>query len=211
MSQNDNTVIFYRRLSDKNIAYTILVCPYNCADMTKTKFINLMRGQPYTLSITNARRLAELIDRKKCTRYGIKECMSFMDVNESALLDSSLESAIIEEKDSDSIHSIRRDFVSTSKLDLSNEVQRELERLYFENHSLKTQLKYIQDREYTFEERERIFADRLRKILLQEKELDARIKKHESALSLNFILSKFDLTPEELQQTLSALRSQNTG
>ena len=229
MSQDNSTIIFHRRLPDKNTVYTILVCPFHYVHMTKTDYINLMKKQPYTMSITNARRIAKKMDQQNQTKRGIQECVTFLDIDESSVEDFDLESPvedfgfgleIVEKKNSNSIHVIETDESSTlkessskfqKKMESQNDILSELKRLYLENHSLKEQKEHIEKREFALKEQERVLKDRARRLSLQEMELNARIKElesQESSLSLSYILSTFDLTEEELKETLTALKSQ---
>ena len=229
MSEDNSTIIFYRRLPNKNTVYTILVCPFHYVNMTKTEYVNLMKHQPYTLSITNARRIAKKMDQQNHTKRGIQECVDFLDIDESLIEDCDAESIIedcsfdfevVEKKNSNSIHIIETDQTSTlkessskfqKKMELPSEILSELKRLYLENHSLKEQKEDIQKREFVLKEQERVLKDRAKRLSLQETELNLRVKElknQESSLSLSYILSTFDLTEEELKATLSALKSQ---
>lgn len=230
MSEDNSTIIFYRRLPNKNTVYTILVCPFHYVNMTKKEYINLMKDKPYTLSITNARRIAKKMDQQNHTKRGIQECVDFLDIDESLIEDCDAESTIedcgfdfevVEKKKSNSIHIIETDQTSTlkessskfqKKMESHNDILSEFKRLYLENHSLKEQKERVQKLEFELKERERILKDRAQLLSLQEKELNARVKElksHESSLSLSYILSTFDLTEEELRETLSALKSQH--
>ena len=210
MSSDNGTIIFYRRLSDKHVVYTILVCSLKILDMTSADFLNLMKGQPYTASLTNARRLAQKIDREKRTRNGVKECTSFLDVDESLLVDSSFEFGVSEEKESDSVQSTPIDSQHNLKFEPTDELLSGSDSLHSAKCSIRGQIKSIQERELTLTKREQNLASRTKQLLLQEKELAARMKElknQESLLSLGYILSSFDLTPDELQQAISALKS----
>lgn len=219
MSQDNATIIFYRRLPDKNTVYTILVCPFHYVNMTRTEYVNLIKHQPYTTSITNARRIAKKIDKENHTKHGIQECVNFLDIDE-LVEDSGFESDIVDKKDLNLVHSPETDKTSNfkeslskfqKKMESSNDILSELKRLYLENHSLKEQKENIQKREFVLKEQERVLNNRAQHLLLQEKELNERVKElknQESSLSLSYILTTFDLTEEELKETLSAFKSE---
>jgi hypothetical protein len=99
--------------------------------------------------------------------------------------------------------------------------------LQVENLRLKEQISEYMKRELVLIEKEQLIMDRVEILLMREKEVTERekqlrdmendlkekmkrMKDCESMLSLSYIISSFDLSDDELKQTISALKSQKT-
>jgi hypothetical protein len=205
-------------------------------DMTTAQFQRLMRGQSYTRSLPKAFALAKEIDCETNTKYGIKPCMSFLDVDESLhneLTQPQVETSVSAgagksgfgaHSNTSHVKTGRKPETTTDMSTVDTGIvprditsgmmsQEPEKRTGATKLTFREQLEYIQSRESILREKELIFETKMEQMLKMMEQIERREKDliaKESLVSLGYIVSSFDFSQEEIGQLLSSYKTKNT-